>query len=137
MYELAYPLHRLMRQERDALLEGTPLSSPAADVLFCLWKMGDSGVKRIADIMNVTSPACTQATETLERQGYVTRATDEVDKRVTIVSLTPAGRALVEELRMKVTMRTAEHFVDLSDADLNAHLETTMKMITSLKRNQI
>ncbi|MGF7234309.1 MAG: MarR family winged helix-turn-helix transcriptional regulator [Frankia sp.] len=61
-----------------------------------------TGPRRITDlavVQGVTQPSMTVLVTALERSGYVERHKDPVDKRVTLVELTAAGSAYMNDRR--------------------------------------
>lgn len=73
---------------------------------------------RLAALADVTPATVTQMVDHLEADGLVTRTRSERDKRVVLVALTPAGRALVEERRARFEPRFTAALEGFSDADL-------------------
>ena len=53
----------------------------------------------IADHVSLTRPRITQIVSSLERRGYVTRAKDERDKRKVNITISDAGREIVQKQR--------------------------------------
>ena len=73
---------------------------------------------RLAALADVTPATVTQMIDHLEADGLVTRTRSERDKRVVLVALTRAGRALVEERRARFEPRFHAALEGFSDADL-------------------
>jgi len=83
--------HRATSQE---LLQGTGLS--ACQELLVM-RLFDGPAQSQADLtrwLGVEPPTTAKMLARMEKAGFVERARSETDRRVTLVSLTPAGRAL-------------------------------------------
>ena len=94
---------RLMGQIRvhERLLQeaGVRLDRAGASLLYMLHAQGDSQrVTAIAELLGVDAPAVTRKVQQLEREGLVTRRSDEEDRRATRIALTPAGRSTLESV---------------------------------------
>ena len=74
--------------------------------------MGD-----VAKAFGVTLPAITHIVDRLEQKGFVTRGAAPGDRRVYALELTPAGRALVEELHTIQTRAMQQVLTRMSLAD--------------------
>ena len=78
-------------------------------------------MSEMAARQNVTQGAVTQMVTRLEKKGYVFRAKDALDKRLTTVSLTEKGKALrLDHIAFdrEEHLRTSEILKDFSDAEL-------------------
>ena len=67
-------------------------------ILFDLLDHDGSSVKDIAERVQVESPAVTGFVDRLTREGLVERSTDQTDRRVMKIHLTPKGRELAVTL---------------------------------------
>ena len=67
-------------------------------ILFDLLDHDGSSVKDIAERVQVESPAVTGFVDRLIREGLVERSTDQTDRRVMKIHLTPKGRELAVTL---------------------------------------
>ncbi len=65
-------------------------------VLEVLLHKGPLTVKQIGEKVLLTSGSMTTAVDRLETRGLVVRGSDASDRRARIISLTPAGRKLIE-----------------------------------------
>jgi DNA-binding MarR family transcriptional regulator len=68
-------------------------------------------------VHDVTPRGMTVLVSGLEREGLVERSTHPGDRRVTLLSLTPAGRAIATEQLVPARQQAAALFNDLSDRD--------------------
>jgi DNA-binding MarR family transcriptional regulator len=60
-----------------------------------------SPIRQIASGLEISLPAVSQLVERLVKKGLVTRTESEVDRRLTNVDLTIAGRELVKQMRQR------------------------------------
>src|SRR6266581_997610 len=74
------------------------LTYAQSQVLFRLAEHPGSHMGDVAKAFGVTLPAVTHIVDRLEEKGLVTRGDHPADRRVYVLDLTRAGRALVEEL---------------------------------------
>jgi DNA-binding MarR family transcriptional regulator len=74
-------------------------------------------LNELARSMTVDAPAATVAVNALEKQGLVVRTPHPTNGRIKLVSLTPAGRAMVARVKA-VSERAPEPFANLSAREL-------------------
>ena len=74
------------------------LTYAQSQVLFRLAEHPGSHMGDVAKAFGVTLPAVTHIVDRLEEKQFLVRADDPADRRVYILELTRAGRALVDEL---------------------------------------
>lgn len=94
-------LNRLLERELKKFFDLYGLEFPEFDVLATLYRAGDGGSLKASALLKasmVTSGAITNRIDRLERKGLVVRRTDSSDRRCVWVSLTPEGRALIDEM---------------------------------------
>ncbi len=85
----------------NAVLRPLGLTHAGFVLLMSLWTMGPLETRVLARVQGVSRPAIVSAVDTLERAGHVRRIRSEVDRRLVIVELTPAGRRLVEKAQRR------------------------------------
>lgn len=69
---------------------------------------GEQGVSAVADGARLAQPTVTRALAALERRGMVRRTAHASDGRSTSLSLTAAGRRVLEDKRRRIVGRFAE-----------------------------
>jgi DNA-binding MarR family transcriptional regulator len=120
-HEVANAVHsaavRLLRRA-SAVDVGMDLDGPRASLLSVLVFGGPSPVTRLAEIERVSAPAITKSVTALEREGLVVREVAAHDRRVVLVSATPAGRRLLERGRAARVRAVAEVLAGFSARDL-------------------
>jgi DNA-binding MarR family transcriptional regulator len=90
-----------------------------------LRRLDSSGPQRLCDLHapeGVTQPGMTQLVTRLEKDGLAQRSSDPADRRVVLVSITEAGRAVVERRRVAHAEALAGRLRALSPADREAIL---------------
>ena len=75
-------------------------------------------LSQLADAERVQPPTITRIVDALVQRGLVARTPSETDRRVAWVAPTPAGLALVEEIRQRRDAYLARHLRALPPADL-------------------
>ena len=120
-HETANLLHsaalRLLRVARQAD-EVLDLDGPRASVLSVLVFAGPLPVSKLADLERVSPPAITKTVAALESAGLAVRERSAADRRVVLVSATPAGRRLLERGRAARVRAVATLFAEATDAEL-------------------
>jgi DNA-binding MarR family transcriptional regulator len=92
------------------------LTYAQSQVLFRLAEHPGSHMGDVAKAFGVTLPAVTHIVDRLEEKGLVTRGDHPADRRVYVLDLTRAGRALVEELEA-IRLRGMERVLARMSAD--------------------
>jgi DNA-binding MarR family transcriptional regulator len=93
------------------------VSLTSALALSRLNKQGPIRLTTLAAAEGVSQPSMTQLIQRLERQGLATRINDPEDGRVALVSITNAGRALMDDRRRDRRDRLGELLKGLSPED--------------------
>lgn len=119
-------LARLLRRQGDTGLSPSQLSA-----LTSVERHGPMTLGRLADHERVAPPSITKVVEKLVEAGLVVRVPDPVDRRVTRVSATPAGHALLDEVRARKDLWLASRLADL-DPDRRDRLAEALDVIDGL-----
>jgi DNA-binding MarR family transcriptional regulator len=104
--------HRRLRQEAGADLSPTLLAA-----LGTISRHGPLTPSELADRENIQRPTATRLLGRLEEPGYVARTPDPHDGRSALVAVTPAGQALLEDLRHRKDAYLARRLRTLSAED--------------------
>ena len=104
--------NRRLRQEG-----GAPLSPTLSAALGTIARHGPLTPSELAERERVQRPTATRLLAKLEAPGYVTRTPDPADGRSSLVALTPAGRALLEETRSRKDAYLARRLRTLSSEE--------------------
>jgi DNA-binding MarR family transcriptional regulator len=95
IYRAANVVRNHMEQN---VLSDYELSWAAFTVLFVLWIWGEQETRHLAVEAGVTKGTLTGVLKTLEARGFVLRRPHQVDGRLVVVELLPAGRRAIEDL---------------------------------------
>lgn len=102
---------RLRQQDRTGL--GPTLTAALASIS----RQGGTTHGELAALEQVSPPTITSVVDKLEALGLVTRETDERDRRVTRIRITPAGTAKLDDVRSRRTEWLQSQLRSLSAAD--------------------
>lgn len=92
------------------------VSFPQFFLLGHLCSLGPTGMSRIAELMNHSTPAATGLVQRLEKLGYVRRSHEREDRRKVNVVATPKGTRLVEGIRQEM-IGNLEKVMGMLEAD--------------------
>ena len=106
-------LARLMRQQSDAGLTPSQLAA-----LTTLDRSGPLPIGALADEEQIGAPTATKVVDKLTAAGYVERRSDPTDRRVSLVAVTPEGRAFLADLRARKNAWLTTRLEGLSPAEL-------------------
>lgn len=106
---------RRLRQEA-----GSGLGPSQTAALATIGRHGPLGPSELAERERISKPTTTRVVGHLERAGLVERTRDPLDGRCSILSVAPAGRELLRELRARKTAYFARRLSELGDEDVAA-----------------
>ena len=140
-------------EQLDEIAEALPQRSSALSRLFLtrtsvcvsrtevgVLRVLSAGPRRITELAageRVTQPAITLLVNRLEERGWVKRLPDASDRRAVLVSLTPVGEGVFEQLRAEYRALLHEEMATLDDSEvaaLAAAVEILDKLIERLSR---
>ena len=104
---------RRLRQEADA-----GLSPSLTAALATIDRHGPLTPSRLAEMERIQRPTVTRLLSTLENDGLIERLTDPDDRRVSHVSITKDGRALVKKLRSRKNAYLSKRLRHLDEDEL-------------------
>jgi len=118
-YRLFLKLHRLFQELNREEFRPYDLSTPQYAILF---HSSEAGVplSQLCHAMLADNSNLTRLVDRLEARGLVRRAPDPRDRRVTLVQLTPEGKALIDELRPRHRAYVEQRMSHLSPEQLAA-----------------
>ena len=134
---VARSITQVRLHERLLRLAGVRLDRAGAALLFKLSvKEGDSlRVTDLAEILGVDTPTVTRKVQQLERDQMVVRHTDPDDRRVSRISITPAGRRTIERVRRARRAWLEQLLQEWDDDDLSALADLLIRFAEDLERD--
>jgi len=92
----------------------------------------EAGVRasELAQHLHIAPRSATEVVDALEAKGLVQRSPDPTDRRATLVSLTPRGTGLMDEVRRARGLESERLFERLSKTD-RGHLARILKHLQS------
>jgi DNA-binding MarR family transcriptional regulator len=121
---------RRLRQEANA-----DLSPSLTSALASIEGRGPVTPSELANCERVQRPTITRVLTRLTELGLIERAADPADGRSTLVSITPSGRALLNELRTRRDAFLADRLSKLSPED-RAVLDRASAVLESLLEDE-
>ena len=121
---------RRLRQEANA-----DLSPPLTSALASIEGHGPVTPSELANCERVQRPTITRVLTRLTELRLIERAADPADGRSTLVSITPSGRALLNELRTRRDAFLADRLSKLSPED-RAVLDRASAVLESLLEDE-
>lgn len=95
-----------------------PIVPPQLMVLNLLFQEGSKNLTQLAEMSAVSLPTMSGTVKTLVNDGYVERIRSQEDRRVTLLEITPDGRALLEAIGQKIVARVAQLLHDFDQEEL-------------------
>ena len=115
-----------------------PITVGRAGVLLALLERDEPvSMSALGSARDLTPREMTVLSSGLVREGLVERSTDPQDRRVSLLSLTPAGRAIAAEQLLPAGKQAAALFNELSDPDREQLLRLLGEVATALERHGI
>ncbi len=114
---------RQYRRAANAVAEAHGLSDATALPLLIIGRHGGEPRQNVlAEAVGIEGPSLVRLLDQLGAAGLVVRQEDPTDRRAKVLSLTPAGRAVVATMETALERLREEIFAAVSDADLEASL---------------
>jgi DNA-binding MarR family transcriptional regulator len=105
------------------LLRPLGVSAAGGLVLGILRDHGTMSPSELGERLIVTRATVTGLLDSLERRGFVSRSANPADRRSLLVEVTPAGLAVVQELRTIVHRNERDWMSVLSDAEVRTYVD--------------
>lgn len=113
----------LLFDQIGRLLRPLNVSAAGGLVLGILRDRGPMAPSELGERLIVTRATVTGLIDSLERRSFVRRSPNPADRRSLLVEITPAGLAVVQELRTLVHRQERDWMSVLSDDELRAYIE--------------
>jgi DNA-binding MarR family transcriptional regulator len=108
------------------------LSFPKWVALLSLARFGASSMTRLARLAAADRTTLTRSVDGLIRDGLVVRETLASDRRMVVITLTEAGRALIERIRVDIRPIHQEVCADLTEEEQSNMAVYLRKMLGGL-----
>jgi|SRR3989344_9252830 len=97
-----------------------------------------TGIKKVAEMLGISSSAATQLVEGLVLGGLVARRQSIGDRRAFELTLSPRGKKHIALMRKMIMKKVSTLFSALSDSELETYFRLQQKLLTSaaLGRNR-
>lgn len=115
------------------LLRPLNVSAAGGLVLGILRDRGQLSPSELGTRLIVTRATVTGLLDSLERRGFVRRAPNPADRRSLLVEITPAGLAVLQELRTLVHRNERNWLSVVSDAELRGYIELLHRIQDSVE----
>ncbi len=92
-------IHRLVKLLRRQTHEKGSFSLTERSVMGSLYQLGEQPPSTLAQLEKVTSQSMSQIINNLDEAGMISKTPSGADKRKVLLSLSPVGRAYVEDAR--------------------------------------
>src|SRR5215218_2845550 len=126
---LRWAVTRLARRLRQEA--GVDLGPSQTAALATVERHGPLSPSELAELERITRPTVTRIVRHLEEAGLVERVTDPQDRRASILSVTPEGRALLKRLRERKTAYLAKR-LGAMDAEDRRTLERAAELLEGM-----
>lgn len=121
-------LRGTLKKQQDALVRGH-ITLPQFLTMDLVDLHGSLKMKDIASALKVSLPAASVTVDRLFKTGLVKRVSDQEDRRVIYVTLSPRGKKLLEEVRSQRRKIIEEVFGKLSEKERQTYLDILRKLI--------
>ncbi|MFM5521084.1 transcriptional regulator SlyA [Aeromonas jandaei] len=124
-------MHRLWRTAADLELAPLGLTHPRWTALWKLSRMGNHvSQKTLADALEIELPSLMRTLGQLEEQGLIERHSCSQDKRARIVSVTPTGQTLLDQIANRIMNIRRELLAGIDEETLSL-FEATVQRISA------
>jgi DNA-binding MarR family transcriptional regulator len=134
-YRLFLKLHKLFQELNREEFRPYDLSTPQYAILFYASREGVP-LSQICAEMLADNSNLTRLVDRLEARGLVRRAADPHDRRVSLVQLTDAGEALINELRPRHRDLVEQRMSHLSNEQIVAFHESMAMLYEALQEEK-
>jgi len=118
----------------QAVLTDIGVTPIQAEVMLSLTQDGIN-IRRISELLGVTSSAATQLVEILKKRGMVDRINSTEDRRIVNVNLTEKGKHLQERLLTAQKVMIETIVGALSESDVDELQKIHAKMLSSIEQH--
>ncbi|MDN4607974.1 MarR family winged helix-turn-helix transcriptional regulator [Sporosarcina highlanderae] len=124
---------KVISEEANKLIESFELNPTEFAVLELLHHKGRQPIQKIGQKILLRSGSMTYVVDKLEKKGLLERVCCKEDKRVTYISITPAGKELIERIFPSHEKSIQELMSALSKDEQEVAIELLKKLGLSIK----
>ncbi|WP_252503768.1 MarR family winged helix-turn-helix transcriptional regulator [Sporosarcina sp. Marseille-Q4943] len=124
---------KVVLEEANKLIESYKLNPTEFAVLELLYHKGRQPIQKIGQKILLSSGSMTYVVDKLEKKGLLERVFCKEDKRVTYMSITDAGKELIEEIFPSHEEKINELMSVLSESEQETAIELLRKLGLSIK----
>jgi MarR family transcriptional regulator, 2-MHQ and catechol-resistance regulon repressor len=124
---------KVVLEEANKLIETYKLNPTEFAVLELLYHKGRQPIQKIGQKILLSSGSMTYVVDKLEKKGLIERVFCKEDKRVTYMSITDAGNALIEEIFPSHEKKINGLMSVLSEAEQDTAIDLLRKLGLSIK----
>jgi outer membrane protein TolC/DNA-binding MarR family transcriptional regulator len=130
-------LNSVLERGGNRVAEGHGLTLPQWMALGCIGHGGDEGVthSELGQRLMLSKAPITGMVDRLERAGYVRRSTNEKDRRISCIAITPKGEEVWNRVRLELRQHSTQHCSTLSEADQSTLLSMLSRLLNSVASN--
>jgi len=121
---------KVMAPIRD-MLAASGITEQQWRVLRVLSDNGAMGASKLAEQASLLLPSLTRIAQNMVANGLITRATDTLDRRRLVLTITTAGQAIIDDNRTEAA-RIAERFEDVLGCERLDELLDTLARLDDL-----
>lgn len=125
-------LHRLIKVLRKHTRNEALLSLTERSTLGLLYPDNRLAPSELAQVEKVTTQSMSQVINHLVELNYIDKTPSEEDKRKTLLSLTPTGKAYIEQARQQKQEWLAQVFAEKLDTKEKEVLQQAIEILTKL-----
>ncbi|MDB5961427.1 MAG: MarR family transcriptional regulator [Massilia sp.] len=134
LIRMTYHLQKALRDKTGVALKPFELADPAYMVLAVLYGSPNetSSASELSEACYEKPANLTRVCDDLKARGLICRGDKEGDRRLVMISLTDAGRALIEQALPAVGSKVATAYESLSKAEMKQFADLFERVLTKL-----
>lgn len=130
-------MRRAMVSARERFGSGLQLTRTQLEILQLLITKPAQTTGELARQLSLTQSAVTQTVDTLARRQLVERRSDEHDRRIIRLQLSPQGQQMIDHIRSLKHRHLQEFMSRLSVAEAEALITATEKVTAFIEETQV
>lgn len=137
--EIVKAIHRQFKKQFHQFAGGQELTVPQIFLLRILVKKGPTSISELAENLNLANSTVSGIVDRLERDGFVTRVRDEVDRRIVFVQLTERSERFKEQVpqfQQKFLNDLVEGVDDKTLKEINISFRKVYELIQRFEEKQ-